>query len=264
MMVSLLTRRLLREWKHVSRHYSRFSDMKNNLFHLKPQDSNLHIWHLVIYDPSTTIELYLKLYIGNEDEPTIILRCSTPNEVFPTNRNISLTHLNYTLMDHGFISFLQQVWKLFFNNNNKMNENAKEGGIRPRLCFAWNRIICKDFKIYFPELLGTLAPGDYEMVKNYSKSIENITSKHTNNSELNNNHSIATPTLSITNPIIYDAKTNTAGNYTTNTLIACDFQHHTEPSSKRQRSKCNSPHFNHDVTDGISSNSQANRKRIKK
>lgn len=263
MMVSLLTRRLLREWKHLSRHYSQFSGVTNTLFHLKPQDSNLHIWHLVIYDPSTTIELYMKLYIGNEDEPTIILRCSTPNEVFPINRNISLTHLNYSLMDHGFISFVQQVWKLFFgNNNNKMDENTKREGIKPRLFFAWNRIICKDFKIYFPELLGNLAPGDYEMVKSYSKSIGNITSTYTHNTEAEDNNSITTPTLSSTKPIIYDAKTNTAGTYTTDTLIACDFQHHKESSSKRQRSKCHSPHFNRDVTDEISPNS--NRKRVKK
>lgn len=162
-MVSLLTRRLLRDWKNLARYNAHHPGKTNVLYHLKPQESNLHIWHLVLYDPSTLMELYLKLFIGTEEEPAIILRCLTPNELYPTNRSISLTHLNYILLDRGLVPFLQQVWSLFF---------AKEAGQsemmdcdNSRLTFAWNRIINKEFKCVFPELVGSLAPGDYQMVK---------------------------------------------------------------------------------------------------
>lgn len=155
----VLTRKLLRDWKSLNRHYSHFNTRENVLFCIRPQDSNLHIWHLVIYNPVTTGELYLKLYIGDEEEPSIVLKCLTPNRLFPIGRSVSLTHLNYFLVEDGFLPLLQQIWRLFFDNCEQM-EN-------PRLTFAWNRIMCKEFKIHFPELLGNLVSGDYSMVKQY-------------------------------------------------------------------------------------------------
>lgn len=154
-----MTRKLLRDWKLLNRHYAHFNQRDNILFCIRPQDSNLHVWHLVIRNPATKMELYLKLYIGGEEEPTIILKCLTPNNLFPIGRSISLTHLNYFLVEDGFLPLLQQIWRLFFDNR-----DATE---RSRLSFAWNRIMCKEFKTHFPELVGNLVSGDYTMVKNY-------------------------------------------------------------------------------------------------
>lgn len=165
LMVSLLTRRLLRDWKNLTRYNSHSGRGENVLFHLKPQDSNLHIWNLVLSDPSTSVELYLKLYIGDEQEPAVILICLTPNDIYPTNRRISLTHLNYILLDHGLVPFLQQVWSLFFGKGVEQGEMIDCD--KSRLTFAWNRIINKDFRCVFPELVGNLVPGDYQMVKEH-------------------------------------------------------------------------------------------------
>lgn len=175
-MVSLLTRRLLREWKNLTRCSAHIYDQANVLYHLKPQDSNLHIWHLVLNDPSTSVELYVKLFIGPEEDPTIIMKCLTPNDLYPTNRNISLTHLNCVLVDCGLMPFLNHVWRHFF-------EKCTVGRCltdcdKSKFTHAWNRIICKEFKTQFPELLGSLVPGDYQMVKSYyreSRQMELVT-----------------------------------------------------------------------------------------
>ncbi|QLL30881.1 hypothetical protein HG536_0A06960 [Torulaspora globosa] len=167
-MISLPTRRLLRDWKNLSRYNTQYSERANVLYHLKPQDSNLHVWHLVLYDPGTSVEIYGKLFIGTEDEPAIILRCLTPNEVYPTNRSVSLTHLNCILLDRGLVPFLQQVWGLFFAKDRGDSDMTDYD--RSRLTFAWNRIINRDFKRFFPELVGNLAPGDYQMVKAHYQS----------------------------------------------------------------------------------------------
>lgn len=208
-MVSLLTRRLLREWKNLTRYSAHFADRRNVLFHLKPQDSNLHIWHLVLYDPTTSVELYLKLLIGSEEEPAIILKCLTPNELYPTNRNISLTHLNCLLIYRGLTPFLQHIWRHFFEKSAVEVSSEKS-----RLTIAWNRIICKDFKNLFPELLGTLAPGDYQLVKDHYRN--------TVNSQVE----------SVTNT----GRDKVEESCTTNNLIACDGElHNRGPVLKRRQ-----------------------------
>lgn len=168
-MAGSLTRRLLRDWKHLTRHYLHITDNSKILFHVRPQDSNLHIWHLVLVNPEKHAELYLRLFVGCEDEPSIVIRCLTPNDRFPINRNISFTHLNYLLVEYGLIPFLQQIWRLFFENSGMAMAPIAQG---TRFHFAWNRIVCRDFKLNFPELVGTLASGDYEMVKSYCKKSE--------------------------------------------------------------------------------------------
>ncbi|QLG74969.1 hypothetical protein HG535_0H02960 [Zygotorulaspora mrakii] len=215
-MVGLLTRRLLRDWKQISRHYQHIRDKNSILFHLKPQDSNLHVWHLVINQPLKHAELYLRLFVGSEEEPSIILRCLTPNNRFPVNRNISLTHLNYLLIDYGFFALLQRIWKLFFEHAETLSAVHEQ---ESRFCFAWNRIVCRDFKLNFPELVGCLAPGDYEMIKDHSKRIgqsTHQTRKVGSNTTVDNG--------------------STDESYNESNLIACDdsFARGANPFSKRR------------------------------
>lgn len=113
----------------------------------------------------------MKLFIGSEEEPAIIVRCLTPNSMYPTNRNISLTHLNSLLIDRGLAPFLQHVWRHFFEKD--AAEGCLERFDKSRLTIAWNRIVCKEFKSLFPELVGTLAPGDYQMVKDHHRNTVN-------------------------------------------------------------------------------------------
>ncbi|GAV51887.1 hypothetical protein ZYGR_0AF03580 [Zygosaccharomyces rouxii] len=218
----VLTRKLLRDWKSLNRHYSHFNTRENVLFCIRPQDSNLHIWHLVIYNPVTTVELYLKLYIGDEEEPSIILKCLSPNTLFPIGRSVSLTHLNYFLVEDGFLPLLQQIWRLFFNNCEQMGSS--------RLTFAWNRIMCKEFKIQFPELLGNLVSGDYAMVKQYY-----------------NASGVANPNdvMDDTQPILTTpTQCRSSNGETTNTIACDDFPR----SQKRQRSTGEPVNF---VTPGL-------------
>lgn len=207
----VLTRKLLRDWKSLNRHYFHLDPKEKILFCIRPQDSNLHIWHLVIFNPITKVELYLKLYIGDEEEPTIILKCLTPNSLFPIGRSVSLTHLNYFLVEDGFLPLLQQIWRLFFDNCELQLCNS-------RLTFAWNRIMCKEFKMNFPELLGNLVSGDYSMVKNYY-----------NASGVANPNDVMDDTQPILTTPIQSHSTNSK---TTNATIACD---DFPRSQKRQR-----------------------------
>ncbi|CAL9731215.1 ubiquitin-conjugating enzyme suppressor 1 [Monosporozyma unispora] len=181
-MGSSITRRLLRDWKHLLRSLSH-TDQTNEsrFFLLKPQESNLHIWHLVLIDPSTSVELYFILYINESmNNQIIIARCLTPCDNFPFNKNIPLTHLFPTLKEHGFHLFVIKLWYICFGRNEDSNEDSPTSNCPDhitnshvsRMLKAWNRIVYKDFKLYFPELVGFLQPGDYELVKALSKRLK--------------------------------------------------------------------------------------------
>lgn len=173
-MVSSLTKRLLREWKSIVRS----SHGKTALYHIKPQDSNLYIWHLVLNDPMTSMEIYMQLFIADDNEHSnrnsgnhiIVLRSLTPNCLLPINKNISLTHLSHILIDEDLNTFIMNIWHTFFGSTTyKDNRNNNSDIINSSTSRAWNRIMCKDFKYQFPELLGSLQPGDYQSIKTYSK-----------------------------------------------------------------------------------------------
>lgn len=172
-----LTKKLLRDWKHITR--SGTNDYKKKYI-LKPHETNLHIWHFLLFEPDLGLELYFVTYINNT---SILLRCLTPNDFFPFNKNVNMSYLLNELIKNGFNHFILKVWDLLFNiNNNNANFNqyhyissTNDNSIKRlvHLLRAWNRIMYKDFKIHFPELIGYLLPGDYEMVKNFSKKLNN-------------------------------------------------------------------------------------------
>lgn len=241
-----LTRKLLRDWKLLNRHYAHFNQRENALFLIRPQDSNLHIWHLVIRNPASKVELYLKLYIGGEEEPTIILKCLTPNTLYPIGRNISLTHLNYFLMEDGLLPLLQQIWRLFFDNRDVTEKS--------RLSFAWNRIMCKEFKVQFPELAGDLVPGDYAMVKNYH-----------NNSDVASSNDVVGDAQQILAPassLLPRGELRSGPDYCIKNLIACDDDILRAP--KRNRLNGESMYFIGGKTEDDDTNEHPLRKKLRK
>ena len=184
-MVSSVTRRLLRDWKHINRSLL-YLNSKNGdrLFYLKPQDSNLHIWHLILIEPSTSTELYFILYINETfDNEVLIVRCLTPYDSIPFNRNIDMSYLFPIFKEQGLYQLMLKIWHVCFGQQNNyknstfdsQNDNINISNSNQyvvRMLRAWNRIMYKDFKIYFPELVGFLQPGDYESVKALSKRLK--------------------------------------------------------------------------------------------
>lgn len=184
-MVSSITRRLLRDWKYINRSLL-YKNLENqdNLFYLKPQDSNLHIWHLILLEPLTSIELYFILYINEKfDSEVLIVRCLTPYDNIPFNKNINLSYLFPIFKEHGLHQLILKIWNICFNQQNNCKNlisNTKNENISissstqcvARILRAWNRIMYKDFKIYFPELVGFLQTGDYESVKALSNRLK--------------------------------------------------------------------------------------------
>lgn len=109
----IATRRLLREWKH----YNRTVRQDEALFYMKPHDSNMFVWHVVLRDfKQTGHELYILLYLHQleNDNSIIVMKCLTPNNKLPINRNVSLTHLqNLLLLEHGFVKLIDHIWGMF-------------------------------------------------------------------------------------------------------------------------------------------------------
>lgn len=69
-----LTRKLLKDWKYFMRH----PEKTQGLFHVRPHDSDLHLWHVVMYEPRTSLEVYLLLYIGGNDQDRSIYHHEMP------------------------------------------------------------------------------------------------------------------------------------------------------------------------------------------
>ncbi|CCH59269.1 hypothetical protein TBLA_0B04320 [Henningerozyma blattae CBS 6284] len=185
-----IARKLLREWKYLIRH----SPESQKLFFLKPQDSDIHLWHLVLSHPQTGMEIYLVLYINIDElrdikrnnfnshghafnnngvnSNSIIMRCITPNLICPINKNISVTHLRVLLKENGFNGLIHFLWSKFFDpindtrfcTNNNIQKLCKLG-------YIWNRTMSRSFRSLFPEIIGTLQQGDYLFVKEYSKRL---------------------------------------------------------------------------------------------
>ncbi|CAI4055660.1 hypothetical protein SKDZ_02G2740 [Saccharomyces kudriavzevii ZP591] len=174
-MACSLTRKLLKDWKYLMRH----PEKTQGLFHVRPHDSDLHLWHVVFYELSTSLEVYVLLYIGGSDQdPYIIMKCLSPNSCFPINRTVSMTHLNYLLSkDLGLQEILSHIWQPLFHNQTM--EDLQFSPSVVKFNKAWNRIIYRDFKSYFPELTGTLQPGDYAIVRTYTKN-HNISNSNSN------------------------------------------------------------------------------------
>lgn len=179
-MTTTLTRRLLREWKILMRGSSHTTEC-NHYFHLKPQDNNLHVWHLVITEPNTGTEVYIVLYIAdNNNDPNnlvIFMRCLTPNDFCPMNKNISLNHLSLILRNHGFNGLIMKIWHTFFDSIDSDSNVCNNS----RVLRAWNRIMYKDFKLHFPEIVGTLQTGDYQIVKGLARNLSSSNNRNTLN-----------------------------------------------------------------------------------
>ncbi|KAH7584984.1 Ubiquitin-conjugating enzyme suppressor 1 [Nakaseomyces glabratus] len=175
----IATRRLLREWKH----YNRTVRQDEALFYMKPHDSNMFVWHVVLRDfKQTGHELYILLYLHQleNDNSIIVMKCLTPNNKLPINRNVSLTHLqNLLLLEHGFVKLIDHIWGMFFRTTDTLMNNNTQ--INSRLCYSWNRIVCKDFVRVFPELCGLLQEGDYDLVKSYRHKLNAIQSQNSSN-----------------------------------------------------------------------------------
>lgn len=209
----MLTRKLLRDWKQLMR------QERASTYHLRPQDSNLHVWHLVITDPITHNEQYIMLYIyGNEMDPAIIMRCLTPNILFPINRNVSLSHWNFILNENGFHGLIQKIWRSFFYESEAPSSYLSNF----RLLRAWNRIMYREFKKLFPELIGSLQQGDYEMVRTLAKKIND------------NNHNTKTQDYNAYSNDISNVANQCSSEY----LVACDtiIPNDDRPSMKRTSS----------------------------
>lgn len=173
-------RRLLREWKTLMKNAPNEPDFKK-LFYVKPQDSNFYIWHILFIHPATKLELYFVLFINynnvsnaNPNEYNLVLRCLTANPIFPINKPVSIQHLSPILKSHGFVGFLKYIWQSIYAplqdcSANNSDNNAIKGW--SQMCYIWNRVMCKTFKVHFPELLGTLQQGDYSRIKEFYKRL---------------------------------------------------------------------------------------------
>ncbi|CCE64666.1 hypothetical protein TPHA_0I01620 [Tetrapisispora phaffii CBS 4417] len=184
-MVSVFQRKLLREWKYIqtqrlrNRYNCNASESSRYAFYIKPQDSNLHMWHLVVYDSLHMQEIYIMIYIGkwkNRDESfgstgiisdemdfDIILNCLTPNSYLPLNRNISFTHFNQILIRDGLHKFIETLLDMIFTADTQKIENIYS------IMRCWNRVMIKSFKQHFPELIGKLEYGDYKIFQEFMR-----------------------------------------------------------------------------------------------
>ena len=237
----------------------RHPEKTQGLFHVRPHDSDLHLWHVVLYEPRTSLEVYLLLYIGGVDQdPYIIMKCLSPNSCFPMNRTVSMTHLNHLLLkDLGLQDLLSHIWQPLFHI--QLTGDLQYTPSVVKFNKAWNRIIYKDFKSYFPELTGTLQSGDYSIVKSYIKnhSISNSNSNtvhefisfynaqnhsfhsQDNNKNSHSNSSIANTSISSNfsnNSNSKKAHTYSTIDFMTRKLLACDDDDiHSVVSPKKSR-----------------------------
>ncbi|SCU92031.1 LAMI_0E08438g1_1 [Lachancea mirantina] len=154
-MISALTRRLLRDWKRLNHQYE-------PAYHVKPFDADLHIWNFVLTgkDGEIDAEVFGMIYIGGDElNPVIVMRCSTPNETFPLNRNVSLTHLGSVVLISGLTGLLEHVKQRVWS---RMNLSTEPGVFDWRLTRAWNRVMVKDFKQVFPDLASEFPVSETE------------------------------------------------------------------------------------------------------
>lgn len=159
----MITRKLLRDWKHYCKLTQRDTNthLSRNRFWLRPQDTNIHIWNLLVYDRITNSEVFALLYVNNDCE--VLVRCLTPlvgRHCFPLNRTVSFAHLSGMLKheEHGFLKLVSQI-------SDYITANICSHSDLHRLTVAWNRIIYREFKHLFPDCIGSLQQGDLEWVR---------------------------------------------------------------------------------------------------
>ncbi|AMD19636.1 HCL515Wp [Eremothecium sinecaudum] len=155
-MVATLIRSLLRDWKRMqhtglrgnsSENREEVNGNANNILpYIKPQDNNVHIWHVVLYDDLQELEIYCMCYfkVRNDAEPTVVMRCCTPNSCVPMNRNVCLSYLS-PILSQGWLAFYAQLRSMFF----ECVEHRESG----ELMKTWNRVVCKEFGWNFPTLM---------------------------------------------------------------------------------------------------------------
>lgn len=114
---------------------------------IKPQDNNVHIWHIVLYDEMCEYEIYCMCYfqVSNDTEPTIIIKCCTPNSYIPVKGNLCLSYLA-PLLEQG------SSWLLFYSRLRSMFFDSVEHQESGELMKTWNRVVCKEFRWHFPAL----------------------------------------------------------------------------------------------------------------
>lgn len=167
-----LYRKLLREWKRLS-HY------KHSTCHIKPQESNLQFWNIVLHDESRDLELYCVVFIShkpmNEWEPIILLNCLTPNPCIPVNKTICLNHLSPVLLNYGLCSFYEHLLSSIYSRCTNITDYHK------KLAMAWNRIMVKEFKNFSPRLFESysVTQTDVQMVNEYLQTQAQSQPNHT-------------------------------------------------------------------------------------
>ena len=240
-MTSTITKKVMREWRNLSC----LSNSETKCYYLKPQDSNVCIWHLLLVEPNTSMEIYIQLYISDSnkldrtlhEESTVIIRCLTPNNLLPINRNISLSHLSNIIVQEGIHTFIMNLWHTFFTETINYEDTNNLQIINASTSRIWNRIICKNFKYYFPELIGCLQSGDYRTIRTYSKWLKNVHPSYCGLYPKNNN-CINTDTFQ--NLIYQHSIDNHNNNITTSTnnTFPCDTNNQKNPNM------CNPFHIN--------------------
>ena len=246
-MTSTLTKKVMREWRNLSC----LPTNETKPYYLRPQDSNVCIWHLLLVEPNTSMEIYIQLYISDSnkidralhEESTVIIRCLTPNNLLPINRNISLSHLSNIIVQEGIHTFIMNLWNTFFTETISYEPANGTKIINASTSRIWNRIICKNFKYYFPELIGCLQSGDYRTIRTYSKWLK---TEHPSYCGLypKNNNSINTDTFQ---NLIYQHSIDNHNNniiastnncYLPNDEFLCDTNNH------KNSNMCNPFHTN--------------------
>ncbi|AAS54710.2 AGR220Cp [Eremothecium gossypii ATCC 10895] len=140
-MVSALIRGLLRDWKRMQ-----YAEGGLGRW-IRPQENNVHVWHLVLYDGMGEREIYCMCYVGERGgAPVVVLRSCTPNSYVPLQRNVCGAPVARELAGGGGLAGLyRRVAGLFFGVAHR--ESAE-------LMRAWNRVVCREFRAQFGALCG--------------------------------------------------------------------------------------------------------------
>lgn len=155
-----LYKKLLREWKRISHDRSK-------KYFIRPQESNLQVWNMVLLHEKFDLKLCCVVYIGHRplDEHTIVVffKCLTPSAFIPVNKTICLNQLAHILSDFGLCSFYKHLSDMVFGHQQPFTISES------RMAQAWNRVMLKDFTSSFPDLFECeqIRAEDHKLVAAY-------------------------------------------------------------------------------------------------
>lgn len=106
---------------------------------------------MILHDEARDLELCCVVYIcptmADDSSVLVLFRCLTPSPCVPVNKAICLSHLASVLQDYGLLSFYANLKEWIFNRHEDI------GDLHRRLAKGWNRIVLKEFRTLFPQLL---------------------------------------------------------------------------------------------------------------